>query len=61
MKVSEIVRLARNNGCVIQRHGSKHDIWLNPETGSEVSIPRHQSKELPTGTANQILKKLGLA
>jgi len=55
-----MVRLAKKSGCEIVRHGSRHDIWRNPKTGTETQIPRHQSKELPTGTVNRIKKDLGL-
>jgi predicted RNA binding protein YcfA (HicA-like mRNA interferase family) len=60
MTVGEIVRLVKSKGCEIVRHGARHDIWRNPKTGNETSIPRHQSKELPTGTANRIKQELGL-
>ena len=60
MKVSEITRLAKKHGCRIKRHGSEHDIWIDPKTGNTARIPRHQSKELPTGTAQNIMKDLGL-
>jgi len=55
-----MVRLAKKYGCELVRHGGSHDIWRNPKTGGKASIPRHQSEELPTGTANQIKKNLGL-
>ena len=60
MKVSEIVRKAKKQGCVIRKHGGDHDLWNNPKTGQSALIPRHWSKELPDGTANNILRKLGL-
>ena len=60
MTAGEMVRLAKKNGCELVRHGSKHDIWRNPKTGEESRIPRHPSKELPTGTENRIKKDLGL-
>jgi predicted RNA binding protein YcfA (HicA-like mRNA interferase family) len=60
VKVSEITRLAKKNGCRIKRHGSEHDIWVNPKTGNTAQIPRHQSKELATGTARKIMKDLEL-
>jgi predicted RNA binding protein YcfA (HicA-like mRNA interferase family) len=60
MKTSELTRYARKRGCRILRHGSEHDIWVNPQTGETASVPRHKSKEIPTGTANTIMKKLGL-
>jgi len=60
MKTSELTRLAKKQKCKIVRHGSEHDIWINPQTGGKASIPRHQSKEVPTGTAKNIMKRLGL-
>jgi len=60
MKASEIARLAKKNGCRIKRHGSEHDIWINPQTGGVAPIPRYPSKEVATGTANRIKKDLGL-
>jgi len=60
MKTKELAKLARKNGCYIKRHGAEHDIWINPKTGNTAAIPRHQSKELATGTAQTIIKNLGL-
>ncbi|MCL2748262.1 MAG: type II toxin-antitoxin system HicA family toxin [Oscillospiraceae bacterium] len=58
--MNELTRLARKHGCRILRHGSAHDEWVNPGTGQTSWIPRHPGKELPTGTAKQIMKSLGL-
>ena len=60
MKASELTRLAKKNGCHIKRHGSEHDIWINPKTDGTARIPRHQNKEVATGTAHSIMKDLGL-
>ena len=60
MKASELIRLAKKNGCYIKRHGAEHDRWFSPKTGKIESIPRHQSKELAIGTAQKIVKNLGL-
>jgi len=60
MKVSELVKLAKKYGCYVKRHGAEHDIWVNPKTGNTSRIPRHPSKEIPSGTANSIKKDLGL-
>jgi predicted RNA binding protein YcfA (HicA-like mRNA interferase family) len=59
VKVSELTKLAAKNGCRIKRHGAEHDIWINPQTGSTASIPRHPGKEVATGTAKNIMKDLG--
>lgn len=60
MKVSEIVKKAKKKGCYIKQHGSEHDIWINPSTGNTARIPRHQAKELATGTARSIINDLDL-
>jgi len=60
MKASELIRLAKKHGCQIKRHGAEHDIWINPKTGATSRIPRHQSKEVGTGTADRIMKDLEL-
>ena len=57
MKKSELIKLLKDAGCVLERNGKKHDIWKNPKTGCITSVPRH-AKEVPTGTANSILKRL---
>jgi len=58
--VSEFVRQIRRAGCVLVRHGKKHDIWKNPATDKEVAVSRHPSKELPRGTYHSMLRDLGL-
>ena len=60
VKVNELVRYIKKQGCLLKRNGKEHDIWINPNTGGKSSIPRHSSKEIPTGTVKSILKDLGL-
>ena len=60
MKAGELTKLAKKNGCRVKRHGSEHDIWIDPKTGKTAMIPRHQSKEVAIGTALSIMKDLGL-
>jgi mRNA interferase HicA len=28
-------------GCVLKRHGSRHDIYFNPSNGKVAPVPRH--------------------
>uniref|UniRef100_UPI003FEEBC1F type II toxin-antitoxin system HicA family toxin n=1 Tax=Prevotella sp. TaxID=59823 RepID=UPI003FEEBC1F len=58
MKHSELIRALIKAGCFIKRHGSKHDIWVNPKTGGRTSVPRHGSKEIADETVKSILKGL---
>lgn len=60
MKVSELIKLLKKNKCHLVEHGKEHDKWHSDVTGKDFRVPRHQSKELPTGTANNILKDAGL-
>ena len=60
MKTSELTRLLTKAGCKLTAHGTRHDEWYSPITGKEFPIPRHDAKELPSGTANRILKDAGL-
>ena len=60
MKVSELIKLLKANGCYLVAHGKEHDKWHSDITGKNFMIPRHPSKELPSGTANKIKKDAGL-
>ena len=56
MKTSEL----RKIGCYIVEHGTRHDKWHSPITGKDFRVWRHPSKEIPMGTAEQIIKDAGL-
>ena len=59
--VAELIkRIKKETSCYLLREGSNHEIWFNPKTGAEFTIPRHKSKEVKTGTANNILKQAGI-
>ncbi len=59
--VAEIVRkIRRYTDCYMIREGSNHEIWLNPDTGEQFTIPRHYSKDVKPGTADSIFRKSGL-
>lgn len=60
MKVSEMIKMLKKAGCYITDNGARHDEWYSPLTGKYFRVPRHQSKELATGTANSIMKDAGL-
>ena len=60
MKTSELTKLLKKHGCELIEHRGEHDWWYSPDTGNEFAVPRHQSKEIPTGTANRIMKDAGL-
>ena len=60
MKTSELTKLLKEAGCLFLAHRGNHDYWYSPITKKKIPVPRHPSKEIPTGTAEQILKQAGL-
>ena len=59
MKTSELKALIKSYGGRFKENDKKHAVWVNPLTGAEASLPRHEGKEVPTGTVSKILKQLG--
>ncbi len=58
MKRNELVKQLTKQGCRLLRHGSRHDIYLNPATGRKQPVPRHS--EIDDALARHIKKYLGL-
>jgi HicA toxin of bacterial toxin-antitoxin, len=58
MKREELIHQLVRAGCELHRHGSRHDIYLNPTTGKKQPIPRHA--EIDDAFAKHIKKYLGL-
>ena len=58
MKRSELIRQLTNSGCVLHRHGTRHDIYINPMNGKKQAVPRHV--EIDNALAKHIKKYLGL-
>jgi mRNA interferase HicA len=58
MKRSELIQQLVTAGCILHRHGSRHDIYLNPATGQKQPIPRHS--EIDNALVKHIKKYLGL-
>jgi predicted RNA binding protein YcfA (HicA-like mRNA interferase family) len=42
MKRKDLIDKIESLGCVLIRHGPKHDIYHNPKTGMTQPIPRHR-------------------
>jgi predicted RNA binding protein YcfA (HicA-like mRNA interferase family) len=57
MKRADLIRSLGESGCVLIRHGGKHDWYRNPQTGVVQPVPRH--REIKEFLAKSILKKLG--
>jgi mRNA interferase HicA len=58
MRRSELIRQLSEQGCVLLRHGARHDIYINPATGQKQPVPRHS--EIDETLAKHIKKYLGL-
>ncbi|WP_299490739.1 type II toxin-antitoxin system HicA family toxin [Acaryochloris sp. IP29b_bin.137] len=58
MKRKEFIRELEKSGCVLHRHGSRHDIYLNPTTGQKSPVPHHT--EIKNSLCRLIRKQLGL-
>jgi mRNA interferase HicA len=58
MKRKEFLRLIERRGCYLHRHGSRHDIYINPSNGKKQPVPRHP--DIADQLARHIMKHLGL-
>jgi len=58
MKRSELIRKLTDAGCVLHRHGSRHDLYINPANGKKQPVPRHS--EVDDTLAKHIKKNLGI-
>jgi len=45
-------------GCILHRHGGRHDVYLNPASGQKQSVPRHA--DIDEHLAHHIKKQLGV-
>ncbi len=59
MKRSEFIRWLNLQGCLLARHGGRHDIYLNPQTGKKQPVPRHH--EIDDQLVRHIKKQLGFS
>ena len=56
MKRVALVRRLAKMGCVLLRHGGRHDIYHNPDTGNSEPVPHH--REINELLAKRIIKRL---
>ena len=56
MKRRELIRQIEEIGCILIRHGKRHDWYQNPITKMSQPIPRHT--EIKETLAKHILKML---
>lgn len=56
MKRRDLIKKIETQGCILLRHGGKHDIYHNPETGATEPVPRHT--EINELLARKIVRNL---
>ena len=56
MKRKDLIKTIEDLGCIMIRHGGKHDIYHNPKTGNTQPVPRHT--EISEFLARRIVREL---
>jgi len=56
MKRTELIKRITATGAVLIRHGSNHDIYIQPKNGNTEPVPRHS--EIKEFMARKIVKNL---
>jgi len=59
VKRRDFIRELERAGCVLHRHGARHDIYRNPANGRRAPVPRH--REIPDTLCEIIRQQLGLS
>ena len=58
MKRGDLIRHLRENGCVFNREGGRHSVWVNPNNRGSEAVPRHQN--IGSVIARSICRGLGI-
>ena len=56
MKLADLERHLRRQGCSLYREGGAHSVWINPVSRKLSSVLRH--REIKEGTVRAICKQL---
>ncbi|MBX7132181.1 MAG: type II toxin-antitoxin system HicA family toxin [Fimbriimonadaceae bacterium] len=56
MKLSDLEKHLRAQGCSFGREGGNHRIWKNSANGKSAAVPRH--RDVPPGTVRKICQDL---
>jgi hypothetical protein len=59
VKQKAFLKELRKAGCILHRHGSRHDLYLNPANGRKAPVPRHT--EIQDSLCRLIRRQLDLA
>ena len=57
MKRAGLIGRLDKMGCVLSRHGARHDWYVNKNTGVSQPVPRH--REIKESLARHIIRMLG--
>lgn len=60
LKASEVIDIIQHHGFVFITQRGSHQKWRNHESGKQVIIPIHKSKDLPLGTLKSIIDGSGI-
>jgi mRNA interferase HicA len=58
LKRHELLNHLKNQGCHLDREGSRHTIYANKATGAKAPVPRHA--EIDNRLAQKICQQLGI-
>ena len=56
MKRKDLIKKITSFGCILLRHGHRHDLYSNPKTGKKQPVPRHN--EIDEALAKHIINEL---
>ena len=56
MKRRDLIKRITANGCILLRHGGRHDLYQNPVTKKKQPVPRHT--EVDERLAKHIIREL---
>lgn len=58
VKRNEFLKYLEKQGCILLRHGGKHDLYCNQENNRRTTVPRHP--RLDRSLCEAICKQLGV-
>ncbi|WP_229212595.1 type II toxin-antitoxin system HicA family toxin [Dyadobacter soli] len=58
IKRNELLKHLERHGCVLHRHGSKHDLYANTQNNRRTTVPRHQ--RMDRSLCEVICRQLGV-
>jgi mRNA interferase HicA len=56
MKRKILIKKLKELGCILDRHGNRHDVYKNPSNSKKQPVPRHN--EIDENLAQHIIKEL---